>query len=120
MSSDTMSERHKRAAQAFTDRRGGLGLTQEDIAREAGIAVRTVQNFESGRWPNPKTRGLLERAVRWPAGEIARLASPPRPRIDPQLLDRVRELDPDDREWMAEWLRSLGKDPGRPGRAASG
>ena len=90
--------RRKNTARAFTTRRGELHLTQEDVAARAGVSVRTVQGFEAGTWPNPATKARLEKAVGWPPGEIARLAAPPVPFIDPQLLDRVSELSDDELE----------------------
>jgi len=94
---DSLFRRRRRnAARAFTARRGELHLTQEDVADRGGVSVRTVQGFEAGTWPNPATRARLEKAVGWPPGEIHRLAGPPQPFIDPQLLDRVAELSDDE------------------------
>lgn len=107
---DDMRSRRRNAAQAFAARRGDLGLTQEEVAAKAGVALRTVQSLESTTkptWPNPTTRARLERALGWPAGEIARLASPPKALVDPQLLDRLRELTADEREWSIQFLVGL-------------
>ena len=113
---DSLFRRRRRdAARAFTTRRGELDLTQEDVAARAGVSVRTVQGFEAGTWPNPATKARLEKAVGWPPGEIARLAAPPVPFMDPQLLDRVAELDGDAREWLISWLIAARERP--PGGA---
>lgn len=78
------------AARAFTERRLELGLTQERVAREADVVVRTVVNFETqGRWPNSRTRAALERAVDWPDGEISRIASA-RPDTVTEEIKRLR------------------------------
>jgi len=63
------------AAAAFTARRGELSLTQEEVARRGKVSVRTVQNFEAGKWPHASSRARLERAVGWDNGEIARLVA---------------------------------------------
>lgn len=91
------------AAAAFIARRGELGMTQEDVAGKAGVAVRTVQNFEYGVWPSPRTRARIERAVGWPAGEIHRLGSPPQALVDPRLLDRISELSDEQFGWLITW-----------------
>jgi len=106
MADDTFRRRRRNAAAAAIARRAELGLTQEELATKAGVAPRTVTYFEAGRWPNPHTRARIERALGWPSGEISRLAGPPRPFIDPQLLDRVSELPRDEREWMIRWLQA--------------
>src|SRR5215469_812372 len=98
MPDDTMRRRRRIAADAFRARRGELGLTQEQVAAAARVHTRTVQNLESHRWPNPATLARLERAVGWPNGELNRLSAPPRPMVDPQLLDRVAELSDDELE----------------------
>lgn len=101
--------RIKVAAAAFAARRGDLGLTQEDIPRRGGPSVRTVINFESqGTLPNARSRARLERAVEWPLGEIGRIAAGPAPDFDPKLLAELRQLTPDQREWLMEWLQGHG------------
>jgi len=63
------------AAEAFTERRMALGLTQSDIIRRVPISLRAVSYFECrARWPKPATRALLEQAVEWPPGHLTRLA----------------------------------------------
>jgi transcriptional regulator with XRE-family HTH domain len=48
----------RRLARAVARRRGLESLTQEDVAYEAGIALRTYQNLESGRL-NPRYLTLV-------------------------------------------------------------
>lgn len=119
---DDLVSRRQNAAAAFIQRRGELNMTQEQVADAAGVVLRTVQNFEYGVWPNPRTRARLERAVGWSPGEISRLASPAKAYIDPQLLDRARELDDEQAEWMIRFLEEqlLRKRDGGRGRSASG
>ena len=111
MPDDTMRRRRRIAADAFRARRGELDLTQEQVAAAAGVHTRTVQNLESHRWPNPATLARLEKAVGWPPGEMRRLAAPPVPFMDPQLLDRVSELDEGEREWLISWLIAARERP---------
>lgn len=112
MADDDRERRRQIAAAAFAARRGELGLTQQQVAERAGVAVRTVHNAESGeKWPNALTRGRLERAVRWATGELSRLASPPRRAPSPELLERVSQLTPEERQWLLDWLRRQDRGP---------
>jgi len=118
-----MHSRRQRAADAVRTRRGELSLSQDELAAAAGVSPKTVYNLENGRWPHATTRARIERALQWPPGEIHRLASPPQPDIDPQLIDRARELSDDEKRWMADWLlRQLAADPpdSQFGSAAAG
>lgn len=115
---DDMQRRRQVARDAFIRRRAELDVTQEEVARKAGVAPRTVQNLEHGVWPQPVTRHKLEQAVGWPPGELHRLSQPPKAWIDPVLLDRASELSDDQREWMIAFLEGL-RGEGR-GRSASG
>jgi len=40
-----------------------LNLTQAELAAACGVSVRTVQNWEAGRVPQPKHRRALEHAL---------------------------------------------------------
>lgn len=105
---DDMKRRREIARHAYIARRGELGLTQEQVARRGDIVVRTVQNFESGKWPNARSRARLEKAVDWPPGEIDRVASGQGTDNTPLLaaIDRLQaELD----QLRAEYARSQGK-----------
>ena len=115
---DDVKGRRQVAVAVFIARRGELGLTQEAVAYRASLAARTVRNFESqGVWPNAKTRAGLERAVDWPAGELARLAAGPPRDVDPELIDRILKLSRAEWEWLVGWLtdeiRSRPREGGR-------
>lgn len=63
------------AAAALAARRAELNLTQEQLAQRARVVVRTVAYLEQAeRWPQPRTRAAIERAVGWDEGELARIA----------------------------------------------
>lgn len=119
MADDSMRRRRQRAAAAFIARRGELGLSQEELAKRADVAYRTVQNFEHGVWPNPVTRARLEKALGWPPGEIHRLASPPQAHLDVPTMDRLRELSDEEREFAIEFLQGL-RDADRERRRQGG
>jgi transcriptional regulator with XRE-family HTH domain len=115
---DEMRRRRDAARHAFTARRGDLGLTQEQVAHRGEIVVRTVQNFEKGKWPNARTRARLERAVAWPLGEIARLAGGPAPSLPAELLEQASQLSPAARQRLKEYLESLDEDDHHQSAAA--
>lgn len=117
MADDSMRRRRELAARAFILRRSELGLTQEEVARRGGIVVRTVHNFEHGRWPNAKTRAMLENAVGWPAGEIGRISSPPDEGIDWETWRRVRALPADQRRRLMRRLAALDEEEAERSRA---
>ena len=116
---DDMKRRRQIAAAAFAARRGELGLSQEDVARRGEIVVKTVHNFEAqGRWPNTRTRARLERAVGWEPGEIARIATVPKPDLDPKLLSLASQLTDEEAEALILWLRqSRDEGPDQPAAA---
>jgi transcriptional regulator with XRE-family HTH domain len=59
---------------AAENRMGELGLTQETLAKTAGVDPTTVNGFLNGRnWPQPRTRAKLEVALDWPVGMLARI-----------------------------------------------
>lgn len=63
-----------RAGAAFAARRRELGLSQRKLANMKVITAPALIAFEKGRaWPRERTRALLEEAVQWPAGALARL-----------------------------------------------
>lgn len=65
----------ERVARYVIDRRGGLGLTQEELAERAGLDRKTIYHLESAeRWPQVKTRGALEEALGWASGDLMRIA----------------------------------------------
>lgn len=104
MVSDVDSRRQVARA-AYIARRGDLGLTQEDVARLADVAVRTVVNWESqGVWPNAKTRARLEKAVQWEPGQLEQLAASVPEGISPETLERLGKLTRPQREWLVGWL----------------
>ncbi len=52
-----------------------LKLPSRAVAARAGVDANTVRSLLDGsRWPNHKSRGRLEEALDWPAGEIERRA----------------------------------------------
>lgn len=56
------------------NRRGELGLTQQELADAAEVAVGTVVALESGRrWPQAANRSALEKALRWSNGDLMRV-----------------------------------------------
>ena len=70
-------DRVYRAARKVVARRGELDMTQDELAKRAGIDPTTVRNLErreGPRWPIARTRARIEKALLWPNGEIERLA----------------------------------------------
>ena len=52
-----------------------LGLNAPQLARRAGVDPTTVRAFLAGRrWPQPRTRARLARALGWQVGDGIRLA----------------------------------------------
>lgn len=48
------------AARAVRARRGTLGLSQLEVARRAGVDVKTIYNLETGeRWPIARTLAAI-------------------------------------------------------------
>jgi transcriptional regulator with XRE-family HTH domain len=90
----------KRLGTAITDRRGVLGVTQEEFAARIGMPVKTLQRIEAGKItrPRPKTLGLLDKGAEWPDGHARRINDgeidpseqsnepPPPPPTDPEPL----------------------------------
>lgn len=116
---DDMKRRRQIVAAAFAQRRKELDLAQEEVARRARVAVKTVYNFETrGRWPNVVTRTRLEEAVNWPPGEIERLAAAPEPALPPDLIALASQLTDEEREALIRFLQGP-RDEGHPQRAAA-
>lgn len=50
-------------------------LTQRDLAAKAGVDLKTVSNFLTGKtWPRAMQRGRIEAALEWPNGTLAAIA----------------------------------------------
>src|ERR1700742_1631657 len=63
-----------RAGAEFAARRRELGISQRKLASMKVITPPALIAFEKGRaWPRERTRAMLEEAVLWPAGSLARL-----------------------------------------------
>jgi transcriptional regulator with XRE-family HTH domain len=74
MSDDAGALGMSRAGAAFAARRRELGLSQRKLASMKVITPPALIAFEKGRtWPRERTRAMLEEAVQWPAGSLARL-----------------------------------------------
>jgi transcriptional regulator with XRE-family HTH domain len=74
MSDEAGAPGMSRAGAAFAARRRELGLSQRKLASMKVITAPALIAFEKGRaWPRERTRALLEEAVQWPAGSLARL-----------------------------------------------
>jgi DNA-binding XRE family transcriptional regulator len=78
-----------RVSGAVIDRRSELGLTQTDLARAAGVGMRTIQNLEAGKRLQPIIRTKIERALGWEPGEFRRIAEQDQPvSLTPRSLRR--------------------------------
>jgi transcriptional regulator with XRE-family HTH domain len=74
MSDDAGALGMSRAGAAFAARRRELGLSQRKLGSMKVITPPALIAFEKGRtWPRERTRAMLEQAVQWPAGSLARL-----------------------------------------------
>lgn len=62
-----------RVVAAVIDRRASMGWTQERLAKEAGVGLRTIQNLEAGKRPWPVNRSKIEVALGWENGEFRRI-----------------------------------------------
>ena len=79
----------QRAARAVAARRGELKMTQQELARAAGVDLKTIGNLETrGGWPIARTRASIEQALGWPSGELDRIASSGEP-SDEEAIDRL-------------------------------
>lgn len=122
----------ERVAKYVVARRGSLGLTQEQLAERAGVTVKTIYNIEAGeRWPQARTRSVIEHALEWGSGDLVRIAEGAEPTAANGAaeagLDAVlRELEElnayfadlqadsgDKRRVALAFLRALYGEPGR-------
>ena len=79
-----------RVVDAVIDRRAELGWTQERLAAEADVAVRTIRSLERGEArPQPTTRGKIERALGWRPGEFRRIEREEPPQVPPRLRQDI-------------------------------
>jgi transcriptional regulator with XRE-family HTH domain len=54
------------------------GWTQQDLAREAGVAIRTISRLLTGRMRRvPRSAAGVDRALGWPDGRTERLLTDP-------------------------------------------
>jgi transcriptional regulator with XRE-family HTH domain len=109
-------------AAAIRSRRNQLGLTQQDLASRAGVAVGTIATLESAeRWPWARNRTSIEAALGWQAGSMTEIsrggyplpveetgAEPPR-YLDPvdQHIADTPGLAPEDAEALIAIARRL-------------
>lgn len=100
-----------RVIAAVIDRRAELGLTQERLAAEANVAVRTIRSLERGEaHPQPVTRRKIEKALGWKPGEFRRIENENGgPQDDPRDLAIyravLREQGEEDAAAVLEFLR---------------
>jgi len=116
----------KRLADAVTDRRGELGLTQEEFADQCGVSLPTIQRIEARRiTPRATTLAGLDRGARWKQGSArATLAGGrptpiggPRPLADltrQEAMDRAAEVaraegDEAGTDFMLKWAHEVIK-----------
>lgn len=71
---------------------GELGLTRDGLAQKTGLDKKTIYNLLSAiRWPQPKTRAVIEKALGWYSGDLQRIAKGGEP-IEYQPPPTGREL----------------------------
>jgi transcriptional regulator with XRE-family HTH domain len=109
-----------RLSNAIRDARNALQMTQDDLARHAGISVATIKNLEGGRgfvrWP--KTMGKVELALDKPEGWARAQAlgqgdAPPRARSPIRRLPAGVQAALDEGETLAADVIDLSR-PGSP------
>lgn len=115
----------RRVSRAVIARRGELDMTQAELASAAGVDTKTIGSLETrGRWPIARTRARIEKALRWPAGELDRLATEePQPPVPRDILDAIEaNVPPADRRRVIEAVeRELrGESQPRPPAPAAG
>lgn len=83
-----MDEHRKQAGQRLAQIRDSQGLSQEDLARETGLSVKTISRFENGK--HDGRRDTVRRLVAALKVEEADLLGPP---PDPLGLGQPSQLD---------------------------
>jgi transcriptional regulator with XRE-family HTH domain len=106
---ERMTAGRQRAAQAVAVRRGKLGMTQQDLAREAKVDAKTIGNLETrGKWPIARTRARIEEALGWPDGEMTRLAADgDGPLVPPEVAAAIGRAYRDDPDKAREAISAL-------------
>jgi DNA-binding XRE family transcriptional regulator len=65
-----------RVGRSVADRRGEMGMTQEELATAAHLDLKTIYNLESGkRWPIARNRVKIAAALKWPPEALAEIRS---------------------------------------------
>ena len=87
-----------RLGEIIRARRGEMGLTQDQVADQAGISKPYLSNIETGKTKNPPTDGVLEAleaALNLEAGQLTRVAhlarTPADVREEHQMLEQRLE-----------------------------
>jgi transcriptional regulator with XRE-family HTH domain len=86
-----------RLGQAFATARKTQGLTQEELARQSGVSLGSVQNAEAGQVPKarmPQSLYPIAKALGWPDGfidDILRGGAPPGGWSDVSVQKQVSE-----------------------------
>lgn len=95
-----MAQDWTRLGEAIKRGRMAKGLTQTELAREAGISESSVQNLESGapRKRLPPTLSKIEKALDWAPGSCANILDGGDPvRVEPSgegvVIARISEED---------------------------
>jgi transcriptional regulator with XRE-family HTH domain len=109
-----LADGQRAAIRVARARRGELGLTQKELARAAGVTVRTVEMFETFRtWPRADTLAQIERlGLNWPVGYLTEYAAKHREH-EPSTLDEDiagildSNMHPDLKLRLIDRLRSI-------------
>ncbi|MFJ8301551.1 helix-turn-helix domain-containing protein [Streptomyces sp. NPDC094447] len=86
-----------RLGQAFATARKTQGLTQDELARLAGVSLGSVQNAEAGQVPKarmPQSLYPIAKALNWPDGaidDILRGGAPPGGWTDVSVQKHISE-----------------------------
>jgi transcriptional regulator with XRE-family HTH domain len=110
-----------RVGRSVADRRGELGMTQQDLADAAGVDLKTIYNLESGqRWPIAKNRVKIAAALKWAPESLAAIrdgsaaagadaAPAPSPGFIPVLDADDEAIAPYEQQVRAEILQAMDK-----------
>lgn len=84
-----------RLGERITAARARLRLTQQELADEIGVSVKTINNLETGRTgpPRPGTRTRLEDALGWSAGSIRTVLAGGQPTVTSRNSASEAEVD---------------------------